>query len=152
METLATVLSILALVVAGASFVLACLAYRRGGARVQVRTAQETSGTYAGVEMTWEVIAIHVTNRGLAETQVTEVGLEIEGVDGRIPANEGPRLNDYGLQGHRAERWAVEVKDLASAAGLVPEGKTVRYRACVTLGSDHVVHSKWCTYSVNLST
>jgi hypothetical protein len=149
MEVVAIVLSILALAVAATGLLVSYKAYQRGGARIKVRTGYETSSTYAGGPLEWEVIAVHVTNNGLAGVQVTAVDLEVEGNEVPVPPDEGPDVDNYVLQGHHTERWALRVEVLHAAAGFVPdEGGTTRYRARVTLGNGARVYGQWHTYAV----
>ncbi len=141
------VLSTLAIIVASASLFVSWRAYRRGSPDVHVRAAHERSGTYAGVLIEWDVVAVHVTNRGLADVQVTAVELEVAGRDARIPADrEGPRLHHL-LPGLHSEKWAIRLSELADAAAIAG-GDTARLRAWVTLGNDAQEHSKWLTHTV----
>src|SRR5919106_4479663 len=128
MEVFATVVSILALAVAATGLFVSYKAYQRGGARVKVRTKPETSSTYAGGPLKWDVIAVYATNGGLASVQVTAVDLEVEGNEVPVPPDEGPGLGrDYLLQGHHTERWALRLEVLRAAAGLAPDvGATAR--------------------------
>jgi hypothetical protein len=138
-------LSILALAVASTSLFISWRAYRRAGARVHVRAAHERHSTFAEVRFDWDVVAIHVTNRGMAAVPITAVELEVAGKDTRVPADEGPALRHL-LPGLDSEDWAINTTELAAAAGFAG-GDKARIRAWVTLGNDAQKHSKWLPHT-----
>jgi hypothetical protein len=138
--------SILALAVASGSLFISWRAYRRAGARIHVRAAHEHHSTYAGGLFESDVVAVHVSSRGTAAVEVKAVEFEVAGKDTRITYDEGPTLPRL-LPGFHSEDWAIDVRQLATAAGL-PGGSTTRIRAWVTLGNDDQEHSKWLRHTV----
>jgi hypothetical protein len=133
-DALARVLGGAGLGVAAVSLGISVLTYRRAGARVKVEGRFTTHSTYAGQRFDWEVFAVRVRNKGLADVQVEKVELELKSGDRLAVDSERPSSST--LEKLSALEWSLNIHELAMRAGTVTlDGGSVRFRPVVTLGN-----------------
>ena len=143
-------LAIFATLVAVGSFWLAWRTYRRAGARVVVSAEKQLNyeAFYVDGPVYDDVLAVRVSNKGLAKVQISNMFYEVKGKDGFVTLDpSGPGL-PFGLEGMHQELWAPSLSTIAKGADLGDNGVS-QVRAGVLLGDGTQKFSKWLTLSTD---
>jgi hypothetical protein len=143
-------LAIFATLVAVGSFWLAWRTYRRAGARVVVSAEKQLKYEtfYVDGPIYDDVLAVKVSNKGLAKVQISSMFYEVKGKKGFVTLDpQGPVL-PRPLEGMHQELWAPSLATIAKGADLGTDGVS-RLRAGVLLGDGSRKFSKWLTLSAD---
>jgi hypothetical protein len=143
-DTLARVLSIVAIVISAVSPALTWMIYRRSGARVSVAAQKmlRYQITYVDGPIYGDIVMITVRNRGTASIQVTNVFYEVRGRKGFVTLHpDGPNLPHL-LEGLHEAIWAPGLATLIEGAQVAEKGPA-EVRAGVVLANGKLRKSRW---------